>query len=198
MNDPNNQAVVDGANAVAQPTADASNAQEPTLEQLLDEYDRSVQRPQAQPEPVQQQPYIPDAPATLPPEIKYMQEKMFMDDVRKSLKAIAGDSKIPEDAALGWLDQKARKIPQIAMAFQNRHRDPRMVQKWEKYLQKEWASDFGPTIDPVATEDREAVAQAVRGASTKVTADPPPKLGGMSNAEYRKYVREQHGFDPGV
>lgn len=198
MNDTTNQAVVEDADAAAQPAVDANNAQEPTLEQLLDEYDRSVQRPQAQPEPVQQ--HLPqDQQPYIPPEIRQLQNKLVMDDVRKSAQNIFGDRKLPERAMIGYLEQMAREIPQITAAFVNRHNDPRMLQKWERYLAKQVDADFPQTqIDPVATEDREAVAQAVRGASTKVTAEPPPKFGGMSNAEYRKAIRDQYGFDPGV
>jgi hypothetical protein len=53
----------------------------------------------------------------------------------------------------------------------------------------------GP-IDDFATETRAAVAAAVRGAGGKVQTEPMPKLGGLSQAEYRNYVKSNYGFDP--
>lgn len=52
-------------------------------------------------------------------------------------------------------------------------------------------------VDRDATEVREAVTAAVRGASAKVPADTPPDYGRMSNYDFNKSVREKYGFDPG-
>jgi hypothetical protein len=55
------------------------------------------------------------------------------------------------------------------------------------------------SIDTQATEDRAVVAAAVRGASTnRAPETPPPNYSTQNNAEYRRSVREQYGFDPGV
>jgi hypothetical protein len=55
------------------------------------------------------------------------------------------------------------------------------------------ASEFKP-IDQDATADRNAVAAAVRDGGGKVTADPPPNLGAMTNNELREYTRKNFGF----
>jgi hypothetical protein len=191
--------VVENADPAALPAGGANTgAQEPTLEQLLDEYDRSVQRPSPQPEPPPQYQQPPDTPPVDWGRIQRYEQKQFMDEVNQAADKIFGDVKLPQEAKIGWLDQKARQIPEAAAAFQARHNNPRQWAKWERYLVREVEAAFKSTVDPVATDDREAVAAAVRGASTKVTAEPPPSFGNMSNSEFRKSVREKYGFDPGV
>jgi hypothetical protein len=195
------QTVVDNADPAALPAADATtSAQEPTLEQLLDEYDRSVQRSSPQPEPT---PQLQSQDQQQTPPIDYgqihrFQQKQFMDEVKGAAAKIFGDLKVPEKAKIGWLDQMAREIPEAAASWQNRHNNPRQWAKWERYLSRAVEAEFKSPVDPVATDDRDAVAAAVRGASTKVTAEPPPSFGHMSNSEFRKSVREKYGFDPGV
>jgi hypothetical protein len=49
-------------------------------------------------------------------------------------------------------------------------------------------------IDETATADHDAVAAAVRGASGKAQPEPPPNFGNMSDAELRKYTKENFGF----
>ena len=203
MNDQTKQTVVDNADPAALPAADAtSSAQEPTLEQLLAEYDRSVQRPSPQPEPTPQyqQQQVPEIPPIDYGRIQRFEQKLFMDEVNQTAEKIFGDTDLPHEAKIGWLDQKARQIPEAAAAFQARHTNPRQWAKWEGYLSREVKAAFSPQdqVDPVATGDGDAVAAAVRGASTKVTAEPAPNFGHMSNSEFRKTVREKYGFDPGV
>lgn len=56
------------------------------------------------------------------------------------------------------------------------------------------AEKFRP-IDAEATAEYEAVAQAVRGAGGKVTAEPPPDFGRMSDSEFRNYTRDNFGYE---
>jgi hypothetical protein len=44
--------------------------------------------------------------------------------------------------------------------------------------------------DHEATQTRLDVAQAMRGASAKLTPEPPPRLGNLSDNEYRNYLKE--------
>jgi hypothetical protein len=52
-----------------------------------------------------------------------------------------------------------------------------------------------PRIDEDATADRMAVVQAVRGASSKVSVEPTPDFGSMSDWEFRKYSKHNLGFE---
>jgi hypothetical protein len=51
-----------------------------------------------------------------------------------------------------------------------------------------------PPIDEDATADRLAVTAAMRGASAKVSPEPPPNFGQMSDQELQRYTRENFGF----
>jgi hypothetical protein len=55
------------------------------------------------------------------------------------------------------------------------------------------AEKLPPPIDPDATQIRNDVAWAVKGASAKRIADPPPDLGKMTENEFREY-KKQFGF----
>ena len=103
-----------------------------------------------------------------------------------------------DDMVEGWLNALAIKDPRLTQAYLQREQNPRAWGKVKSELGKKLQDRFNKLPNREATDDREAVAQAVRGASTKVNTDPPPKFGQMSNTEYRKSVRDQYGFDPGV
>jgi ribosomal protein L22 len=52
-----------------------------------------------------------------------------------------------------------------------------------------------PRLDPDATSDRFAVAQAVRGASAKsAPPEPPVNLGRLSSGEFARHTMEKYGF----
>jgi hypothetical protein len=192
------QAVVEDKEAVAQPTAPEDSARaDQSLDTLLDEYDRSV-RAQTPPEiPQQAQPE-----QAGDPRIARIEQRLLQEDVDTAVTNILGDLSIPRRAAIGWLDQVARERPLVARAFFNKSSDPQTWKKMERSLSHELEKEFKSVMqsrdDVNANVDREAVAASLRGASTKVTAEPPPKFGNMSNSEFRKKVREEYGFDPGV
>jgi hypothetical protein len=95
----------------------------------------------------------------------------------------------------------AREDQRIAAAFMNRTTNPAAWEKVQRGLAKEFAKEMKDftSIDPNVTEDRAVVAAAVRGASTnRVPETPPPNYSMQNNAEFRKSIRDQYGFDPGV
>jgi hypothetical protein len=49
-------------------------------------------------------------------------------------------------------------------------------------------------IDETVSALHDAVAAAVRGASGKASPEPPPNFGAMSDAQLRKYTKENFGF----
>lgn len=195
------QAVVDESKAAATPavTDDSARVDGDPLDTLLSQWDEAQKAKQAPVSPsvphTQQQQEAP-----LSPRAARLEERLFQEDLNEAVSNIAGDMKIPRRAAIGWLDQIAREKPAVGQAFLNKANDPQTWERFERALRKEMKDEFKSfMVDETATADREAVAQAVRGASTtKVAAEPAPKFGGMSNAAYRKYVIENHGFDPGV
>jgi len=60
------------------------------------------------------------------------------------------------------------------------------------------ANGLKPPIDPEATADRDAIAQAIREGQGPINVpDPPVQWGRLSGKEFREKVIRDHGFDPG-
>ena len=125
-------------------------------------------------------------------------EQQTASAVKNLVKSIRGE--VPEDVLTDdeiqdWLEGQAKRNDQLRTAWMMRDKKPGDWKKIESGLSNRLNSKFGKSrIDPDATADREAVAQAVRGNSTKVAAEPPPDLSKMSNAELRKYTQDNWGF----
>ena len=193
------QAVVDETKVPAPQGTEVEKRTDDTadLDVLLAEFDQKTKKsePESSPPAPQTQPTI--DPATLE-RIKRVESRLLEDDINEAVKQVFGERKVSPRVARGWLDQVARENPAVAQAFLNKANDPRTWNKFARSLEKEVEKDFPPAVDENATVDHEAVAQSVRGASTKTTAEPPPKLGSMSNAQYRKFCIDNYGYDPGV
>jgi hypothetical protein len=197
------QAVVDTTQAAAPPavTDDSARVGVDPLDELLTQWDQNQakQAPVSPPEvPSTQQPH-----QEVPPWAQELKDRLFQEDLNKAVSNIFGELKIPIpfDAQIGWIDQLARKNPALGRAFLNKINDPRAWEQAEKAVSKKIWNDFKSAqgVDEIATADHEAIAQSVRGASTnKVATEPAPKFGRMSNAEFRKKVIEEYGYDPGV
>jgi hypothetical protein len=100
---------------------------------------------------------------------------------------------VPPDFVRGQLIAMATLNPQLAQAFDNRGQNP---QAYARMLKKAHASIMASAKampDAAATSDRNAVAAAVRGTSTKHYVDPPPKYGDMTDAEFQK-EKAKFGF----
>lgn len=194
MTTENTQTVVEATPAPAEQGASDTSARTDDLDQLLAQYDQ--QRVQPDPQPTPEPP--PQEPPISTDRIRALEQRLFQDEVNEAVNNIVGDMKIPRRAAIGWLDQYARENPKLAQAFLNKSQDPKTWKRVEKVLAEELRKEFSSLqVDPQATADREAVAAAVRGASTKAPAAPPPKLGTMSDAKLRQHISEEYGFDPG-
>jgi hypothetical protein len=91
--------------------------------------------------------------------------------------------------------RKASALAQIEQAGQRlglMMNSQQILRNLERDIVKR-AADFKP-IDQDATADHFAVAQAVRDGGGKVTAEPPPNLGRMSDNELREFTRKNYGF----
>jgi hypothetical protein len=161
------------------------------LDTLISQFEEGTkQTAVSQPEP--KQPAI--DPATIE-RIKRVESRLLEEDINGAVKQVFGDMKVSPRVAKGWLDQVARENPAIAKAFLNKANDPVTWNKFAKSLSKEAEKDFSVSkVDEEATADHAAVAAAVRGASTKVAAEPPPDMSKMSDAELRKFTQENWGF----
>jgi hypothetical protein len=108
---------------------------------------------------------------------------------------------LPQDYAKHRLYSEGLTNQRFCWAFD--HRDDQRLNE----TQRAWCRGFikntitrltaearATAIDPLATEDREAVVFAVRSAGGRVAAEPLPQFGNMSDKEFGKYTREHFGF----
>jgi hypothetical protein len=199
--EPNQQPVADNTNASAQPDAAAPSApdQGDDLDKLIAEFDNrnNGQSPPSTPEPKQQSNALEERLQRI--EQDHWRRNAASEEKRVVDQLISDNPGLSRRVVTGWINQFAREEPALMTAFQNREQDPRTWDRWQKAIGKEFAKEVASSrIDKAATEDREAVTAAVRGASTKAPEAKPVNYGNMSNAEFRKSVRDQYGFDPGV
>lgn len=126
-------------------------------------------------------------------------ERQMADDANKFSGELASEFGITTRMAKGWLDQMARDEPAVLDAFLKRKSEPsRWARTWAS-LKKEFGKEHQQSsVDKFATEDRDAVTAAVRGASTKAPEGKAPDYSGMSNAEFREAHKRDYGYYPPV
>lgn len=202
--DKTTQPVVDDTKAAAKPdaTVDSARNDGADLESLLAQFEQQTTKP----DPVSPSPQTPatqqqttPAPTQPDPAVMRVINRIEREDISRLVNEVRGDSDIEPDLVEAWIDAQARKDIRLQRAWLERDVNPQAFQNIAKGLAKEFAKRASKRIDPQVTEDRAAVAAAVRGASThRAPETPPPNYAQQSNAEYRRSVREQYGFDPGV
>lgn len=206
MPDENNpQAVVDETNTQQQehagPEVDSARNDD-DLDALLQEFERpspqyQVQQPEYRPQQAQQ----PDQTAAIAEQVRQLQgqiaSRQYRDDITEAVKVVKGNLGLNDGIIEGWMHHKALSDPRVAEAWQRRAEQPAQFAKILRGLHKELAQEFSKQPDKQVTEDRDAVAAAVRGASTKAPEEKPPDFSRMNNQEGRKAVMEKFGFDPG-
>ena len=93
-----------------------------------------------------------------------------------------------------WIDARATDDPRLAQAWVKRHQNPQEFNRVVGALSREFAKKYGRLPDKQVTEDTEAVAAAVRGASNKVPEGKAPDFSKMSDAELNAHTRQNYGF----
>lgn len=126
-------------------------------------------------------------------------DKQFQIDMADTVKKVRGD--LDADfwgPALveGWIDAMAKQDDRLATAWAERHRNPQHFDRVVATLGRKFHDKFSRLPDKQATEDKEAVTAAVQGASTTAPEKKPMNYNGMTDAEFRKSVREEFGFEP--
>lgn len=203
------QTAVDTTTAPAQPGATAPDARNDgdDLDRLLSEYDESG-RARTPPEPARPATNAdtanPDLRA-LADEVKGLrterQQETFRRDMDAMTKNVRGDldPEFFDDSFMeAWIDKQARDDPRLLQAFANRHANPKQFQKVVDTLGRSFNKRYSKLPDKSATEDREAVTAAVRGASTRAPEGKAPDYGKMSNQEFREAHKKEHGYYPSV
>lgn len=208
MSEENTQAVVDKPDAAAKPAVEGTDARDTgdDLEALLQQFDTNAER---KPEPVtaskpEQTPGTEQIdPKKIAADVRAEIEAdtRFKSDVAKTVTAIRGDvdPEIADDRFVrAYLDAEAEADPRLAQAFRERNTKPREFAKVTEQLAKKFAAKFSRLPDKAATEDHEAVAAAVRGASNRAPEGKAPDYSKSSNHDFRKSVEEQFGYSPRV
>lgn len=122
-------------------------------------------------------------------------EKQFEADMAEAVKVVKGEDDEDDDLVEGWINARARKDPRLKAAWAGRQESPGQFKRILHGL----ASDFSnrKKVDRSETEDREAVAAAVRGAATKASEiDDAPKISHMTDAEARAEIEKRCGYTP--
>lgn len=120
------------------------------------------------------------------------------EDVQKAVGTIKEglETDVPDKLIEGYLYREAAKDSRFLAAFQSRHKEP---EKWNRLLKAMSGNvnkQLSGQVDQSMTDDRDAVASAVRSAQ-KAPAQGEgysnKDLAGMSDAEFRKLQREMGG-----
>ena len=192
MSDDDKQAVVDVADAAPVAAVEAQDAREDDLDALLKQFDETKPEPKPEPKPDE---ITPDAIKRLEGLERTIAEERYRKDMTETLKVVRGDldPEIFDDTLVeAWIDTQARNDPRLSRAWQERNSNPKQFAKVREQLGKAFAAKFSKLPDKQATEDRETVAAAIRGASTKApkTDDIDEKaVSKMTDAEFEAFKR---------
>lgn len=162
------------------------------LDTLLNAYDEQVTKPPATPKPEPKPGAELDLKATLEQVKGFVSEanaERFRRDMDKTIKDVRGELNpdvVDDGLVEAWIDAEARKDPRLSKAWVNRNDNPRQFEKVKTELGKKLANKFSKLPDKQATEDREAVTAAVRGASTRTPEGKAPDYGKLSEADFQK------------
>lgn len=192
MTDDVTQPVAQTTEAPVQPGVEATGAQTTTqpadLDTILAEFDQGTKAaPAPEPKPVAE--VAPDVVRRLADVEKVLAERDFKEAITPVLERIRGE--IPKEVLANeeiqdLIDGRARRDARLQQAWINRASNPGAWNKIEKALSQELSKKFSKLPDTEATETREAVTAAVRGASHKAPAETAPNYGAMNDAEFQK------------
>ena len=173
-----------------QVSAAVEDAQEPSLDSLLAEYEEPKEEA-----PQQVAPISPDVQSFMNRQIK-KENDQAISEAANSLRESVGETNLSAKWFEGQLHLAGSKDPRLIEAFENRDQNP---SKWEgivKALGNELKSDLAP-VDAAATESWNAVEASVRSASTSAPKQAPSfsekDLKKMSDADFETFRKEQ-GF----
>jgi len=199
MEDTEKQAVVDEQpDDQAVPESEGADAQDDgdDLEAILSEFD-SGEDAKSTPETAADD----DTKKKLLELEQKIEAQQFRADMEDVVNKVRGD--IPSDVfddveVEAWIDAQARRDTRLQKAWSNRHNDPKGFDRVVGGLNKTFAKKFSKLPDQNATEDREAVSQAVRGSSGKAPeGGDVPDFASMNDAEARAAMKKMGIQDPG-
>lgn len=187
------QTVADPADGQATPAPEADGAPEKSVDDLLREFDT---KPEPTPDPT------PDKEGRLDKVLDYVERKATEEvnqqatrDIENAVKAAVGDSDLDPEYVEGKLHHRANTDPAFRNAWMSRHERPDQFKQVVRAIGKELAGKMKSSIDRSVSDDRAAVAAAVRSHATQ-PADAPPStkdIRKMSDADFEKMKRDMSG-----
>ena len=189
------QAVAEKADGQATPAPEAGGAPEPSVDELLQEFDAKT-TPEPKPETT------PEKDDRLDKVFDYVERKATEEvaertnkDISDAVKTTVGDSDLDPEYVEGKLHFKANTDPAFRNAWMSRHKKPEQFQQVLRAYGKELAGKVNSNIDTSVSNDRAAVAAAVRSQSTKPAEAAPSNkdIRKMSDAEFERMKRELSG-----
>lgn len=211
MSEANTQPVVEKTEAPAVQGAEVNNSARndagDDLDKALSEFDEQQPKPVTQAtstQPEQKAGATNDQRAQEAPHngrLSAIEKRFFKQDMDATIKQVRGDMDpdlFDDSLVEAWINGEAKKDQRLATAWVNRDSNPAAFKKVVETLGRNFAKKYAKLPDAKATEDREIVAAAVRGASTKAPEGKTPNFGGMSNAEYREAHKREYGYYPNV
>lgn len=203
MSDDPTQSVVTDTNAAAKPAVAGNDApdQGDDLDKLLSQFDAEAKPavPPPKPEQTQTDPALKALADRVEGKLSELNAVSYRHDMDKTINEIRGDldpDLVDDDLVESWLDAQARKDPRLARAWLERSNNPKAFDKVKAELGKSLARKFAKLPDRGATEDRAAVAAAVRGASTRTPEERPANYAGMGNADVKADIEKKYGYTP--
>lgn len=134
-------------------------------------------------------------------QIRALSNIQFRRDMNETIGKVRGELDVTyfdDEFVQAWIDAKAQTDPRLQRAWVDRHNNPAGFRRVVDGLGKDFAKKYGKLPDQSATQDRETVAAAMRGASTRAPEDKPPNFSGKSNNEFADDVEKNYGYRPAV
>lgn len=194
--DQDKQAVAEDTEGQAAPVLEENSAQdtqkEDDLAELLDEFKQA-----SKPEQTQQSDDT-NLVRALQQQVQELQQdraaEVDQKDFDKVVNAIADGSPLPKTLVAGAVREIAIQDPNIQKAWEARFDNPRAWAKAQELIGEKFKSETENLPDPQVSQDREAVAAAVRGSSKRAPEGPEvdeAKVAAMNDAEFEAWVRTQ-------
>lgn len=181
------QAVVDETKTSAAPDVAVDSARDDDVDALISQFEKettSTATTETKTSTQAQEPAVSER-------LKALEQRYIEDEISKSTDRIFdGIANVSPRLKRAFLEQVVREKPTLGQAWL----DPSKRSQVERIINKEAKNEFNKQIDVEVTADVNAIAAAVKGASAKITAEPAPDFGQMSDAELREYTRKNFKF----
>lgn len=172
----------------------ANNQAEPTLDDLLAEFDSQAASEPASEPAVEPKLSAADLQSALREVQQFQSERQqerVSKDISQAVEAVRGELDPEADELVrGWLDVQAQNDARFRTAWQSRHTDPAKWNRVLKGMSDQFAAKYGKRFGRADQDDREAMAAAVRVAgrhSQPTTHSDAPNLAAMSDHEFAMF-----------